>query len=101
MRMGHLDYRPEAFSPWGKQVLLPRIVQPLSVSLAGATEIPTAPASDIPPSETGASFTTFIPAFDFQPRRLGVRAGYVTNVAKEGTQDHGESNPQTRGTANV
>lgn len=67
MRTGRPDYRREAFSPWRKQSLLPRTVHPFAVALAGATEIQAAPASDISPSDAGASFTIPFLPFDILP----------------------------------
>lgn len=67
MRTDRLDCRPEAFSPWGKQSLPPRTVHPFAVALAGATEIQAAPASDISPSEAGASIIIPFLPFDIVP----------------------------------
>lgn len=65
-------------------MLLTRIVQPLSVSLAGATEIPTARASDIPPSETGAFVIPFLP-FDIVPLGLVAVSDAHRDTRKETT----------------
>lgn len=68
-RKGQSHCRREAVFPRAKQMLLPRVVQPHSVALAGATEVSTAPASDISPSETGAFVIPFLP-FDIVPLGL-------------------------------
>lgn len=49
--------------------------QPFAVSTAGAIRIdPSAPVGSLPGSSIGASFSSFIPAFDYVPAFMAGRA---------------------------